>query len=626
MSGKYRAKIGHPPNVPVTAAQAAFVGNSMTLTLGTSPGIGYEFPVASSGASPDALTGVATFHNIGLYWRDTNGATTSEALVRYRPVGGAWKQALSLWFDNREQGNSIDPSVTPTVVLRIPYGYKEYRGSIVGLQPGTSYQIEVMNLVTQKVASLSLSTWSETFPEWITTTLPSSSNQRLDISGVLAGGSPTLGYRVYTGLGPTTVGGAATIDVNKAAGECVYIDASYVILRGLTLRGGNNHGIRLSNNCHHVVIEKCDISDFGHQDGTTGYACEPSAGIKGPSGAANLVLNFTNIVIQNNKIHDPSFDSNSWGEAPRVANSSCQIAATSHPQGSSALEFDNTGGNHVIRYNEVYATTTKMFKDIFSGQQNFSFAGDFRRDTDIYGNRISHSWDDGIQAEGANMNNRIYENYIEYTLTGISQACCSIGPAYIFRNVYSRGSRTPDSALQGRFYKTYGKTLTTANPPAVSSNGTPDRMIFGGGRVFLFHNTEYTSTTATIGTGAVQNTFNADQLGLTSVVSKNNCYFANGQPPSAQITTISTAPAIPGCSFQKEAVPVAHTSWDSIVTGEVHINQSSAFTAGTFTPIAGSAIVDTAVAIPNFNDVYSGAGPDIGAQERGLPALVFGNR
>ena len=40
----------------------------------------------------------------------------------------------------------------------------------------------------------------------------------------------------------------------------------------------------------------------------------------------------------------------------------------------------------------------------------------------------------------------------------------------------------------------------------------------------------------------------------------------------------------------------------------------------------GSAAVDQGVRLPNVNDDFAGAAPDLGALESGRPALVFGPR
>ena len=45
------------------------------------------------------------------------------------------------------------------------------------------------------------------------------------------------------------------------------------------------------------------------------------------------------------------------------------------------------------------------------GEDNFSTTGFPDADSDIYGNSIQNTWDDGIEAEGGNNNVRIWGNY-----------------------------------------------------------------------------------------------------------------------------------------------------------------------------------------------------------------------
>ena len=64
---------------------------------------------------------VSTFESIGLYWN--RAAAKEGCAVRYRPAGAAeWRQGYPLVYDARE---------------------REYRGSLVGLQPDTAYQIRL---------------------------------------------------------------------------------------------------------------------------------------------------------------------------------------------------------------------------------------------------------------------------------------------------------------------------------------------------------------------------------------------------------------------------------------------------------------------------------------------------
>lgn len=69
----------------------------------------------------------------------------------------------------------------------------------------------------------------------------------------------------------------------------------------------------------------------------------------------------------------------------------------------------------------------KRVNDTFGGSSNFSFEGSPNRDSDIYGNLISHVWDDAIESEGANMNVRIWGNYTDHTFQHIAVACTGSG-------------------------------------------------------------------------------------------------------------------------------------------------------------------------------------------------------
>src|SRR6185436_19756275 len=65
-------------------------------------------------------------------------------------------------------------------------------------------------------------------------------------------------YRLYRPAGKKAV-----IDGGGKIPVCVEVTASYVILRGLTLKNPAVHGVRLGPGVHHVVVEDCDISGWG---------------------------------------------------------------------------------------------------------------------------------------------------------------------------------------------------------------------------------------------------------------------------------------------------------------------------------------------------------------------------
>jgi len=134
-----------------------------------------------------AANGVPTFHSIGIYWSPSGGSSSNEAKVQYRPLGASnWKNGLSLWYDTRDS---------------------EYRGSIVHLTPGTTYEIKLTLQNSGATEIFKTRTWNETFPIGKTIYLPQTSSKTLVIS---QSGTPS-GYTLYT-FDPSI--GSATINVN----------------------------------------------------------------------------------------------------------------------------------------------------------------------------------------------------------------------------------------------------------------------------------------------------------------------------------------------------------------------------------------------------------------------------
>ncbi|MFQ6048382.1 MAG: hypothetical protein ACE5K7_03350, partial [Phycisphaerae bacterium] len=78
---------------------------------------------------------IPTFHCLGLYWSPEGGSAEREVVVRYRRQGSeAWSEALPMRY-NPIPGTDEDLA--------------DYRGSIVHLQPATSYEIELTLAGTQ---------------------------------------------------------------------------------------------------------------------------------------------------------------------------------------------------------------------------------------------------------------------------------------------------------------------------------------------------------------------------------------------------------------------------------------------------------------------------------------------
>ncbi|HVE41276.1 MAG TPA: hypothetical protein VNM14_15395, partial [Planctomycetota bacterium] len=234
---------------------------------------------------------IPTFHCLGLYWSPPGGAADKAVSVRYRKAGAsAWKEGLPLRYNpipNTEEDLS------------------DYRGSIVDLQPATSYEVQLTLAGAATTTTLTAATWSEEFPAGELVKI-ADGDKTLEIT---KSGTPAA-YRVYDGRG-------VTIDVRHHHDSCITIDASYVIVRGFTLKGAGDPGSSkpigaiLIRGGRNIVIEECDISDWGRLNPKTGFGVDYDSAILSRSEALER------LVVQRCKLHHPTCDSNNWYEPKR---------------------------------------------------------------------------------------------------------------------------------------------------------------------------------------------------------------------------------------------------------------------------------------------------------------------
>src|SRR5688500_15203113 len=504
-------------------------------------------------------TAVTTYESAGIYWQSPGG--TSGCEVKYRKSGeSAWKQGLAMWYDARDG---------------------QCRGSLVHLEPGTWYQAE-MNLPGQAATrGLAFQTWSNAKPVAKTIAANSGSSQYT----ITEGGTPT-GWVVYEANG-ATLGGPDTATYN------INVKATYVIIRCLNLKGARQDAIRLDPTVHDVVIEDNDISNWGRtRDGGT-WATNMDSAIRGYCSSQDQLVRIT---IQRNKIHDPRYGANSWSDG--------------HPAGAQAVAFSHCGGQLVIRHNDMYSTTGKYFNDIIGGEDNFTKVGFPNADSDIYGNRLSHAWDDAIEAEGANENVRIWGNYIDRTAIGIATTATSVGPVYVFRNVWNRAQMYAKVALD-----------SDDRQPFFKSGGTDT---LGHGRRYLLHNTMLQARQSGVvnglgggyGAGGTAST----QL-VTNTFSKNNIYHVWKDGKGVFYQT--------GSQNEFAADLYNGTSGSATEQGGIsgtpqylsgHGWQSEA--GGNYQLASSSPGFGRGVKIANFNDGVPA--PDVGAHQSGTGAMKFG--
>lgn len=546
-----------------------------------------------------------TFQCIGLAWNPSDGGSGVACEVQYRKASeSTWYDGLDLWYDDKH--GSLFPG---------------YRGSIVNLDPNTEYVIRLSLDGTSTATTVSAKTWNDEFPEG--TVVPvynSSSTLTINSSGTPAG------YRVYE-----PAQGEGTITLNHVNYDCVDVYGSYVIIRGLTLQGSGRHCIVLRPGVHDVVIEDCDMSDWGERvgrpQGWEGY-WEDDWGEDMNAGVYAFSENNHRIIVQRNKIHDPYSDTNSWDEWR-------EDLGTYHPAGPQAVALLRTAGNNVIRYNEVYSGSGGYFNDCLGGLDNASYAGFPGNDSDIYGNYLANCCDDGIEAEGGDRNVRIWGNFITYTLDKIATATTSIGPLYIWRNVASY-SRKNESELGWVFLK-------------AQSDRTIGNVTYGNGRIYLFHNTilQPPGSPDTQGCNAGYGIAN-EGFTLGNLVSRNNILIARKEwwdsigDSTANLSSSydydlynghlhcygsgysDGPPEVPG------EEPAGHgfrgyPTYDG--TPSYTLTNDNGTLIGSFVLSTQSSGYDDGVVLPNFNDDACNS-PDMGAHERACegttPPMEFG--
>ncbi len=503
---------------------------------------------------------VPTYEAVGLYWSNPGATALTGCEVQYRAVSETtWRQGLPMWLDLRNN---------------------ECRGSVVNLDAGTDYQV-ALNLPGQPTArTLSFRTWSTRKPVARTVVVPSGSGT-LNITQ----GGTAAGYVVYQGAP------GAVLDANNAAQFNVNVNASYVIVRGFLLRGAQQDAIRISPNVSDVVIEDNEITNWGRLR-TGSWGVNFDSGVRAICQAPTL----ERVTIQRNRIHDPRYGANSWSDG--------------HPEGPQAVTFSYCGGNHVIRHNEMFTTTGRYFNDIIGGEDNFSTTGFPNADSDIYGNELSGAWDDAIEAEGGDRNVRIWGNYIDQTGTGIATTVASIGPVYLFRNVYNRSRILEKSAPDQDDRQVMFKAGSDAT--------------LGDGRRYVFHNTtlQARDPPSTYGLGAAGGISGTGSTQLVNnTVSRNNIfhnwrswtafYDVGVGNDFANDLFNGTAGALDVGGIMATPIYAPGNGW---------MSESS----GLYALAAGTPGYDQGARIPNFNDVYADAAPDIGAAEAGLGPMRFG--
>jgi hypothetical protein len=316
---------------------------------------------------------------------------------------------IPLTVTYRKKGTDWLPTLQP------PYMAEDgmFRGSIVDLKENTIYEIRITAGNGEILAQQEFRTWRSDVPIAKTIVLDEATFPgRLKIRDEGA----SDGWIKYTARDGVVL-------TNDRTGPLLELyKAKYVILEGLTLRGGLKEAVSITK-CEQVRVVNCDIAGWGRigtqrfdLDGK--YYTENGSAINWDS--AILVSKSTGTVVERCYIHDPVSHANPW--------------YYSHPAGPQAVGIDKPTST-VIRYNDFIGSDLHRWNDAIEGSGNFHVDGGFNRDADIYGNLMCFANDDAIEIDGGQTNVRVFLNKFEGCLCGVSIQGCMSSPSYVFRNL-----------------------------------------------------------------------------------------------------------------------------------------------------------------------------------------------
>lgn len=287
--------------------------------------------------------------------------------------------------------------------------------------------------------------------------------------------------------------------------------------------------------------------------------------------------------IEDNEIYDPLVNEVPWA-----------AAKGSSMEGTAIIIRGHIGA--IVRNNQIH----NFFNGIFTGS---SAPGAIENpavafDADIYNNQIRDVSDDGLEAEGACVNQRFRNNAVDRMLIGVSFAPVTQGPVWVMRSTFTnftsspiKWASNPDGVVL--FYHNTSWT-NAANLNAMSMITPVDNTVM---RNNIFQGKRYAFEEPF--TGSTGNDWNYDNWYTTST----GPHFKWENRTYNTIQQLCTATGLE-CSRYEYAPGLTNPA------------------AGDFTLLSSSPNIDRGILIPGINDDFKGAAPDVGAYEFALdPSL-----
>jgi hypothetical protein len=303
-----------------------------------------------------------------------------------------------------------------------------------------------------------------------------------------------------------------------------------------------------------------------------------------------------------------------------------------------AYAVNLSGQGHVVCYN--YTENFWDHINVFTSALADPTLGQQARAIDFYNNEMRLAHDNFIEADGGYGNIRVLRNRMFHTRKSgwawpLSLQHVYVGPAYFVRNIVyntAKGQMTYKN-LSGSRLRSYHNTSTSSaggmhQPGDMRNNAfAPIHKLPNGMTVDDFRKGRPRTLALSPSRGGMIHDYNAylrGQMGFPSYV------FSQRRNEEKEFETLAEFAAASG--FETHGV-----EYTSLEEAFVHVEAPDycyraddaplvANDSQDFTPTEGSPLIDAGVVIPNINDDYTGAAPDLGAIEKGKPAPHFGPR
>ena len=322
------------------------------------------------------------------------------------------------------------------------------------------------------------------------------------------------------------------------------------------------------------------------------------------NGCGVCTLNASHLVVRRNKIHNMQLGifvnwngANDQGNDTRIEGNEVYDplvnewpwAATkgSFMEGTGIIVRGHIGA--IVRDNNLH----NFFNGIFTGSSGALENPELAFDADIYNNTIHHVSDDGLEPEGACINQRFRNNSVDRSFIGISLAPVTQGPTWVLRNTFTN--------FTGRVIKF-----------ADDSDGI----------VLIYHNTAWTSA---------PNVNGADLItAIHNIKMRNNIFQSSGYS-IYEVPTGSTGNDWNNDNwYTTRGAAGPHFKWENVNYNTISTLcaarglECSGYetppgfanpTGGDFTLLSTSPNLNRGVLLPGIDDNFFGSAPDVGAYE-----------